>query len=417
MKSLRIFLAGSILVLLSAQTSPAATQALDYDANGNLISGKGKYYEYNDANKLVRVRESSKEGPVIAQFWYDYQGQRVKKEENGITTYYLGKQYEERKGPSTNEKTNFYFAAGQRVARKTQKDTKPAETFYYFNNHLGSPEVVTNAAGTVLDRMTYDPFGSIRTTGSERYSYTGKEKDNATGQYYYEARYYDAMGHHFTQADTVTPNVYDPQSLNRYAYVVNNPVIYIDPSGNVWWNPLTWKLFSKNENSKKEDKIGQKSEQNNSSEITSTSEPKLPIAEHDYPTIREYADKHGGFSDEKGFYSSFHTKIPGKEYTYEKDIDGFTGQDVDFFRPGVVVDVHRVDNNAYGLYVKVKRPDGKIDLYAHLDSINKNLSKGDYVYPGISKHDGSMMKMGDTGWSDGDHLHFETRFDGKLIEP
>lgn len=220
-----------LLCCLSSQTAFAASQPLDYDANGNLISGKGKFYEYNDANKLVRVREGSKEGPVVAQYWYNFQGQRVKKVENGITTYYIGKQYEERKGPSTNEKTNFYFAGGQRVARKTQKDNKPAETFYYLNNHLGSAEVVTNAAGTVVDRLEYYPYGSIRNTGSERYSYTGKEKDTSTGQFYYEARYYDASAHHFTQADTVTPGVYDPQNLNRYAYVNNNPLKYTDPSG------------------------------------------------------------------------------------------------------------------------------------------------------------------------------------------
>lgn len=236
-----------LLLCMSSQAAFTASQPLDYDVNGNLISGKGKYYEYNDANKLVRVREGSKEGPVIAQYWYDYKGQRVKKVENGITTYYIGKQYEERNGPSTNEKTNFYFAGGQRVARKTQKDNKPSETFYYLNNHLGSVEAVTSASGAVVDRLEYFPYGSIRNTGSERYSYTGKEKDMGTGQYYYEARYYDALVHHFTQADTVTPNVYDPQSLNKFIYVNNNPLKYIDPSGHlkINWDALSINMFAK----------------------------------------------------------------------------------------------------------------------------------------------------------------------------
>jgi RHS repeat-associated protein len=226
-------------MFLAASVSQAALHKLEYDPNGNLVAGMGKFYEYNDSNKLVRVREGSKEGTVIAEYWYDYQGQRIKKVENGITTYYIGKQYEERRGPSTNEKTNFYFAGGQRVARKTQIDTNPAETTYYFNNHLGSAEAIADANGVIIDQIEYYPYGSIRNVGKERYSYTGKEKDSATGQYYYEARYYEGLTNHFTQADTVTPNIYNPQSLNKYSYAYNNPVVYLDPSGHVP-NPFKW---------------------------------------------------------------------------------------------------------------------------------------------------------------------------------
>lgn len=60
--------------------------------------------------------------------------------------------------------------------------------------------------------------------------YTGKEKDG-TGPYYYEARYYDPFLMHFTQPDENIPDVYNPQDLNRYSYVRNNPYTYVDPSG------------------------------------------------------------------------------------------------------------------------------------------------------------------------------------------
>ncbi len=70
-------------------SSATATTSLTYvyDANGNLISGDGKYYEYNDANQLVRVKHGDQSGPVIAEYFYDYTGQRIKKIENGINTY------------------------------------------------------------------------------------------------------------------------------------------------------------------------------------------------------------------------------------------------------------------------------------------------------------------------------------------
>jgi hypothetical protein len=48
---------------------------------------------------------------------------------------------------------------------------------------------------------------------------------------FYNARYYDPGIGRFTQVDTIVPNMFNPQSLNRYTYVLNNPVKYIDPSG------------------------------------------------------------------------------------------------------------------------------------------------------------------------------------------
>ncbi len=49
--------------------------------------------------------------------------------------------------------------------------------------------------------------------------------------YYYNARYYDPTLHRFIQADTIVPDPSDPQTLNRFSYVNNNPVRYKDPTG------------------------------------------------------------------------------------------------------------------------------------------------------------------------------------------
>jgi hypothetical protein len=54
---------------------------------------------------------------------------------------------------------------------------------------------------------------------------------------YYGARYYDAQIGRFISADTIIPKVSNPQALNRYAYVRNNPLRYKDPSGHI---PLDW---------------------------------------------------------------------------------------------------------------------------------------------------------------------------------
>ena len=75
------------------------------------------------------------------------------------------------------------------------------------------------SAGTDLDML------SVPNNVETRYGFTGQEKD-VSGLYYYVARYYDPDLGRFTQADTLL------DGLNRYAYCANNPVRYVDPTGN-----------------------------------------------------------------------------------------------------------------------------------------------------------------------------------------
>ncbi len=60
--------------------------------------------------------------------------------------------------------------------------------------------------------------------------FTGQRLD-ATGLYYYNARYYDATIGRFISPDSIVPDPFNPQSLNRYSYCLNNPLKYVDPSG------------------------------------------------------------------------------------------------------------------------------------------------------------------------------------------
>lgn len=178
-----------------------------YDANGNLVTGDGNYYEYNDANQLVRVRQGDQNGSVIAEYFYDYSGQRIKKIENGVTTYYIGKHFEKQIGGTDEGNSSYYFAEGERVAKKDPS----GNIYFYHSDHLGGTNAVTDSAGTVVAKTDYLPFGEVKQggTGNEKYSYTGKEKDK-TDLYYFEARYNSPMFKHFTQADVASPDLSDP---------------------------------------------------------------------------------------------------------------------------------------------------------------------------------------------------------------
>jgi RHS repeat-associated protein len=201
-----------------------------YDANGNLSSrvcgSTTRAFTWDADNRLAQVADN---GVTLATFTYDYAGARVKKVEGSNTTVYPFGHYKVVNGTTV---TKYYFANSGRVAERTG----PAATdvYYYHPDHLGSSNVVSNSVGTEVKATLFYPYGSTRTeTGTKEiiHKYTGKELDSSTGLYDYGARYYDPAFMHFITADSIVPNYADPQSLNHYAYVRNNPIKLVDPTG------------------------------------------------------------------------------------------------------------------------------------------------------------------------------------------
>lgn len=92
---------------------------------------------------------------------------------------------------------------------------------------------VTDASGAVIEKHVYWPYGQqlMENTTGVHHLFTGQERDFWTPLYYYHARYYDFMEARFIQPDTIVPDPANPQDLNRYSYVSNNPLKYTDPTG------------------------------------------------------------------------------------------------------------------------------------------------------------------------------------------
>lgn len=109
-------------------------------------------------------------------------------------------------------------------------------TYYYHRNHINSSSVITDSGGNVTARMVYLPFGELTQANSSggdvvTSKFTGQEYDEELGLYYYGARYYDPAIGRFISADSVVPSASDAQSFNRYSYVRDNPIVYVDPTG------------------------------------------------------------------------------------------------------------------------------------------------------------------------------------------
>ena len=123
-------------------------------------------------------------------------------------------------------------------------------TYYFHPDHIGSTSYLTDAAGHVVTRMSYRPYGEKyqpAITGLNIFNkkYTGQVDDstgNDNGLMYYNARYYDPAIGRFISADTVIPDAINSQAYNRYMYVVGNPVSFNDPTGH-WRFKGLWKKF------------------------------------------------------------------------------------------------------------------------------------------------------------------------------
>lgn len=107
---------------------------------------------------------------------------------------------------------------------------------FYQTDHLGNNRVVANASGTAIQKNHYYPFGmafaegTTAEQGKQPYKYNGKELDQMHGLnlYDYSARYYESAIGRFTTVDPLAEFHYNN---SPYAYVLNNPLKYIDPTG------------------------------------------------------------------------------------------------------------------------------------------------------------------------------------------
>ena len=216
----------------------AGNNTYDYDANGNMIIGGSgtddRVITYDYENRP----ESIIKGSITTTFVYDGDGGRVKKSDGMKTTVYIGKLYVCEDGSCAKN----IFAGGKRLALvQVPPGGGPGTTSYFHADHLGSTRVLTDDNGQVEESNIYLPFGQtyLHTgTSDVAYKYTSQELDPTTGLYFYQARYYDAALGRFISPDTIVPSPLNPQSLNRYTYVLNNPLKYTDPTGHSFWGAI-----------------------------------------------------------------------------------------------------------------------------------------------------------------------------------
>lgn len=198
-----------------------------YDLNGNVAQRGGQHLVYNVNNRLAFVVTTN----TLTSFGYAADDARLW-EASGTNPLqvWIGGNYEEKGG----QVLYHIYAGGRQVATFDKTTTNVFQ--YYHPDNLTSTSIQSDKNGNEIQNFGYSAFGQSRYTQSTNVfnvsrRYTGQVLDDATGLYYYNARYYDPALARFTQPDDLIPDLLNPQSYNRYAYCVNNPLRFIDPNG------------------------------------------------------------------------------------------------------------------------------------------------------------------------------------------
>ncbi|MCX7922713.1 MAG: PA14 domain-containing protein [Clostridia bacterium] len=206
-------------------------QIISYDADGNMVAGPLKNaavnFTYDSRNRLTAAANTG--------YIYDAENHRIGVVENGQQTDYIvnPQAYLSQvliKTDSQGNQTFYVYGVGL-----IGQEEKGVYKTYHFD-YRGSTTAITDMEGVVIDRFQYGPFGElVEHTGTTvtPFQYNGSYgvMTDSNGLYYMRARYYNPEIKQFINQDTLKGNIYEGQSLNRYAYVNGNPVSYIDPLG------------------------------------------------------------------------------------------------------------------------------------------------------------------------------------------
>jgi len=224
----------------------------NYDSAGNLQNGDGRTATFTNIDIQPMPTQFTR-GVATINFWYAPDKRRVKETAlasgavQRTTNYahplaYPGLLYEEDALTGGVTRQRAYIGVQGTTIGVVTTTGSASQTSYWLKDQLGSIDVVADGSGNVLEHLDYEPFGKRRGNGatdqngtlastSTNRGFTGHEELDEVGLVHMNGRVYDPSIGRFVSPDPTIPHATNPQSYNRFAYVMNNPLSLTDPSG------------------------------------------------------------------------------------------------------------------------------------------------------------------------------------------
>ena len=260
---------------VTAIVNGSTAESFHYDANGNLIDDyindvQGRHFDYTTFDKPTLITK----GDHTTEFKYGFDRSRYWRQDtdtNNVvtTTQYLGGVERITRSDKPSEiQWKRYLGRSAIITITTDPTLNQLsgsdgyEELYVYRDQLGSVDTITDAVGTVKQRLSFNPWGERRDADTwvtydmdelvgnssalvasfSQYTtrgFTGHEMVDEVGIIHMNGRIYDPRLARFLQADPIIQAATHSQSLNRYSYVWNNPLNATDPSGyQVHWNEV-----------------------------------------------------------------------------------------------------------------------------------------------------------------------------------
>ncbi|MBR9729667.1 RHS repeat-associated core domain-containing protein, partial [Shewanella intestini] len=226
--------------------------ALSYDNRGQVLGYGDKHYYWDGFGQSTKVQQGAK----YVDFRYAPNGSRssrfdYRSAHEQVRTYYVDNNIEKTTIINNGSKTEVKFTVylGSRpVATLSKLGTNAIDVRYHYQDNLNSTTVTADNNGDVTSREIYQAFGKrhhirngdsqptislIGTQGgrADNKGYTGHEDVQDLSIIHMNGRIYDPDLGRFLSPDPYIGHIYADQNLNRYSYVLNNPMAYTDPSG------------------------------------------------------------------------------------------------------------------------------------------------------------------------------------------
>jgi RHS repeat-associated protein len=224
------------LSVTALSNNQLSATGFSYDASGNILTDGHNTYGWNAESEIKSA------GGV--NYTYDGDGDRVEKSNGKIYWYGAGTEILDESDLSGNITDEYIFFGGKRIARRDSS----GNVVYYAADHLGTSRVVANATGGILDQSDFYPYGGERVlsaSSGNTYKFEGKERDTETNNDDFGARYYSSQFGRWLSPDwSAIPapvpyaNLTNPQTLNLYAMVSDNPETFADLDGHLLYPPV-----------------------------------------------------------------------------------------------------------------------------------------------------------------------------------
>jgi RHS repeat-associated protein len=230
---------GRGLSAFATTVNQISATGLTYDASGNMLTDGLNTYGWN--------AESEIKSAAGVNYTYDGDGNRLQKSNGKIYWYGAGTEILDESDASGNFTNEYVFFGGKRIA---MRNVSSGTIYYYAEDMLGSSRTLVQAGQTsVCYDADFYPFGGERdivTTCSQNYKFEGKERDTETNNDDFGARYYSSRFGRWLSADwSAVPapvpyaNLTNPQTLNLYAMVSDNPETFADLDGHDQASPTS----------------------------------------------------------------------------------------------------------------------------------------------------------------------------------